>query len=97
MTVFMGPRTNYQVGRYSWHSKFAWLAVIMMLVWPSSLYLGHKKKIHWPILNTSLMVLALCTRSGRHQVARCTSEGFYGALFTFTGVFQTGSHGNRSV
>ena len=97
MTVFLGPRTNYQLSRYQLHSKFAWItliAVVILCVAPVSL--ADEKSNKW--LGGAPLVaglLSLSTKNGRRMSRRLVSETFYGCLFSFTGVFSKGG-GNSS-
>lgn len=97
MTVFLGPRTNYQLSRYQLHSKFAWITLIALAVLcVAPVALMEEKTNKWlfgaPI---AAGVLTLSSKNGRKMNRRLVSETFYGCLFTFTGVFSKGG-GNSS-
>ena len=87
MTIFMGPRTNYILSRYQWHSKASWLALLITILigWSAV----EERKVLIPVAVVSGG--ALVTKNGRKIIRRGVSEVFYGCLFSFTGVF----HGDR--
>ena len=86
MTVFMGTRQRYQLGRFQYHSKFAWSVVISLLLVPV-IGLGGNPQV--PILWCTTTAAALTTKNGRRVAARLSKEAFYGSLFTFTGTYYT--------
>ena len=75
MTVFLGPRTNYQLSRYQLHSKFAWItliAVIILCVAPVGLM--EEKSNKWlygaPVIAG---LLSLSSKNGRKMNKRLVS------------------------
>ena len=91
MTIFMGPRTAYQVSRYEYHSKFAWatlIAVVLMCLGPFSLKGEESRTKAFAYSTTSLIALSLLSGNGRRMIGKLTHDTFYGCLFTFTGVFE---------
>ena len=88
----MGPRTNYQVSRYQVHSKFAWAALIgLVVLCATPLSLADDESNKWYGGSAlGLVALSLVSSNGRKMSRRLISETFYGCLFTFTGVFSKG-------
>ena len=86
MTVFMGTRQRYQLSRFEYHSKFAWMFMLGVSVIPLSVALGN---VTLPLSTAVVSSAALVSKRGRRVGSRLCNESFYGCLFTFTGVFHT--------
>ncbi len=89
MTVFMSPRTNYDLGRYHTHQFMSWIVMLCLLIGTGTIaYRIHEEETNYADYTLgSLVVLSLFSRNGRRTVGRTVSETFYGTLGTFTGVF----------
>ncbi len=85
MTVFMGTRQRYQLSRFEYHSKFAWMFALMISCIPLSIILGN---VTLPLTTAVVSVSALSSKNGRKTTKRLCNESFYGCLFSFTGVLQ---------
>ena len=84
MAVFMSPRTNYVLSRFSVHSTLSLFASLCVLMVSGSLALK-------PLSPSSLTLFsltggALVSKRGRGYVGRTVKETFYGTLGNWTGV-----------
>ena len=86
MTVFMGTRQRYQLARFEYHSKFAWMFALMVSCVPLSYVLGN---VTLPLTTAVVSSVAMTSKNGRKTTKRLCNESFYGCLFSFTGVFHT--------
>tara|TARA_R110002050_G_C8901433_1_gene510155 strand:- start:833 stop:1126 length:294 start_codon:yes stop_codon:yes gene_type:complete len=89
MTVFMGTRQRYQLARFEFHSKFALVALCLLIGVPVSGFLWNTDYRSSAICSASVVGLAVTSRKGRKVTSRLVNETFYGSLFTVTGVFHT--------
>lgn len=90
MTVFMSPRTNYDLGRYQTQSSMAWMVVLFLLLGGGTIAwrLSEKEMDHTgSYALCGIAALSVASKNGRRTVGRVMKETFYGTLHSFTGVF----------
>jgi len=65
----------------------AWLSVMLIfMISITSLYKHYEEDNPYFLLLNAPLVTAMFCKNGRRLVGRGISEGFYGILYTFTGV-----------